>query len=149
MQEKYYWETADGTLIPVHELTDLHVCNIVMKFGKDRLRNMGHAVIADHFEDLNHKYKFFNQEIVLTNSGTTLLFKEEEMEQLEILKQALIYYHDRDPIDFDQEDLRALEDIMIKLEIKFSSHLPSKTDVNGCPLDCPCRADYPDCYCNH
>ena len=42
MEERYYWEKADGTLIPVHELTDLHICNIVMLFGKDNLREIGH-----------------------------------------------------------------------------------------------------------
>lgn len=57
--ERYYWETEDGTLIPVHELTDLHICHIVMKFGKDRLYAMGHSVIADKFVELNKKHKFF------------------------------------------------------------------------------------------
>ena len=60
MYEKYYWIKEDGTLVPVHELTDLHICNIVMKFGKDWLREMGHSVIADKFEKLNREYKFFN-----------------------------------------------------------------------------------------
>lgn len=60
MDEKYYWEKEDGTLVPVHELTKLHICNIVMKFGKDRLREMGHSVIADKFEKMNKEYKFFN-----------------------------------------------------------------------------------------
>lgn len=58
--ERYYWEREDGTLVPVHELTDLHVCNIVMKFGKDKLYNMGHSVIADRFVKLNREYKFFD-----------------------------------------------------------------------------------------
>lgn len=58
--EKYYWKKEDGTLIPVHELTDLHVCNIVMKFGKDYLCDIGHAVIAEKFNKLNKKYKFFD-----------------------------------------------------------------------------------------
>lgn len=57
--EKYYWTKEDGTKIPVHELTDLHICNIVMRFGKDNLRNMGHSVIADRFVELNKKHKFF------------------------------------------------------------------------------------------
>ena len=57
--ERYYWEKADGTLVPVHELTDLHVCNIVMKFGKDKLYMAGHSVIVDKFNALNEKYDFF------------------------------------------------------------------------------------------
>lgn len=60
MDEKYYWKQEDGTLVPVHELTRLHVCNIVMKFEKDKLREMGHSVIADNFESMNKEYKFFN-----------------------------------------------------------------------------------------
>lgn len=59
MEERYYWIKEDGTEIPVHELTDLHLCNIVMRFGKDRLYNMGHSVIADRFVELNKKYDFF------------------------------------------------------------------------------------------
>ena len=58
--EKYYWETEDGKLIPVHELTDLHICHIVMRFGKDRLAKMGHAVIVDRFNELNRRHKFFD-----------------------------------------------------------------------------------------
>lgn len=58
--EKYYWEQEDRTLVPVHELTDLHVCNIVMRFGKDRLCNMGHSIIVDRYVELNKKYDFFN-----------------------------------------------------------------------------------------
>lgn len=61
MEERYYWEKADGVLVPVHELTDLHICNIVMLFGKAELRRMGHSVIADKFESLNEKYKFFDK----------------------------------------------------------------------------------------
>lgn len=60
MEEKYYWKKEDGTLVPVHELSNKHVCNIVMKFGKDYLRENGHSVIADKFEDLNRRYKFFD-----------------------------------------------------------------------------------------
>lgn len=58
--EKYYWEKEDGTLIPVHELTDLHICNIVMKFGKDRLIAMNHSIIVDKFNELNKVHKFFD-----------------------------------------------------------------------------------------
>lgn len=60
MTERYYWKKADGTLIPVHELTDLHVCHIVMKFGKDTLCSMGHSVIVEKFNELNDKYRFFD-----------------------------------------------------------------------------------------
>lgn len=59
-EEKYYWQKEDGTFVPVHELTDSHLCNIVMKFGKQRLESMGHAVIAERFVELNRKYKFFD-----------------------------------------------------------------------------------------
>lgn len=59
MTEKYYWTTEDGAEIPVHELTDLHICHIVMRFGKDRLYGMGHSVIVDRFVELNKKYDFF------------------------------------------------------------------------------------------
>ena len=59
--EKYYWQKEDGTLVPVYELTDLHICHIVMKFGKDKLHDMGHSVIVDKFDELNKKYKFFNE----------------------------------------------------------------------------------------
>ena len=58
--EKYYWEKEDGTLIPVHMLSDLYVCHIVMKFGKDKLDSTGHTVIVDRFNELNKTYKFFD-----------------------------------------------------------------------------------------
>lgn len=58
--EKYYWEKEDGTLTPVHMLSDLHVCHIVMKFGKDKLDSIGHTVIVDRFNELNKTYKFFD-----------------------------------------------------------------------------------------
>lgn len=57
--EKYYWETADGTLIPKHKLDNEHVCNIVMRFGKENLRLSGHATIVKRFEELNEIYHFF------------------------------------------------------------------------------------------
>lgn len=60
-EERYYWETKDGKLIPVHELTDLHVCNIVMYFGKQRLSETGHSIIVDRFENLNQEYNFFEK----------------------------------------------------------------------------------------
>lgn len=61
MIEKYYWETKDGDLIPVHELTNLHVCNIVMYFGKEWLNDNGHSVIVNKFESLNKEYRFFDR----------------------------------------------------------------------------------------
>ena len=57
--EKYYWKTADGTLIPKHKLTAEHVCNIVMRFGKENLRFSGHATIVERFEELNEVFHFF------------------------------------------------------------------------------------------
>lgn len=32
--KKYYWKSTNGDLTPVHELKDLHICNIVMKHGE-------------------------------------------------------------------------------------------------------------------
>lgn len=61
MEERYYWEKEDVTLVPVHELTDLHICNIVMLFGKNTLHEIEHSVIADKFERLNQEYKFFEK----------------------------------------------------------------------------------------
>lgn len=57
--ELYYWEQEDGKLVPVHELTDYHICNIVMKFGKNWLINHGHSIIADRYVELNNKHDFF------------------------------------------------------------------------------------------
>lgn len=57
--ELYYWHDTQGNLIPKHELSDLYVCNIVMKFGKLWLEDHGHSVIVQRFEALNEKYKFF------------------------------------------------------------------------------------------
>lgn len=59
MEEKYYWTNEKGEKIPKDELSDLHICNIVMKFGKDDLIFSGHKVIVNKFEKLNKKYKFF------------------------------------------------------------------------------------------
>ena len=60
-EERYYWRTKDGRLIPVNELTDLHVCNIVMYFGKVQLSEAGYSVIVDRFENLNKEYNFFEK----------------------------------------------------------------------------------------
>lgn len=59
MDELYYWTDSSGNDVPKHELSDLYVCNIVMKFGKDWLRSHGHATIADRFEALNKEHGFF------------------------------------------------------------------------------------------
>lgn len=59
-KELFYWKSADGTLTPKTELTDLHVCNIVMKFGKNWLNENGHTTIVKRFEELNNKFKFFD-----------------------------------------------------------------------------------------
>ena len=83
LEEKYYWTKEDGTKIPVHELTDLHICNIVMKFGKDNLHEMGHSVIADKFTELNRKYKFFNMETTKTIIDGLRSEIEQMLEELE------------------------------------------------------------------
>lgn len=59
VEEKYYWTNNAGETIPKHELSDLHVCNIVMKHGKNWLVANGHEIIVNRFEELNKKYKFF------------------------------------------------------------------------------------------
>lgn len=71
-------------------------------------------------------------------------FTEKELEQI---KYALEHLHDADLSDFDVEDIRAMESAMNKLGIKFYSQLPSEFDSDGCPKGCPCKEDYPDCYC--
>lgn len=71
-------------------------------------------------------------------------FTEKELEQI---KFALDHLHDADLSDFDVEDIRAMESAMKKLGMKFYSQLPSEFDNDGCPVDCPCKDDYPDCYC--
>lgn len=58
-KELYYWEDSKGQFIPKDELSDLYVCNIVMKFGKNWLNSNGHSVIVQRFEDLNSEYRFF------------------------------------------------------------------------------------------
>lgn len=58
-EELYYWKDSKGNLVPKHELSDSHVCNIVMKFGKTWLQENGHNVIVKRFEDLNKEYNFF------------------------------------------------------------------------------------------
>ena len=50
--EKYYWEKQDGTLIPVDELTNLHIFHIVAKFGKDWLNQNNHYLIVSKFDAL-------------------------------------------------------------------------------------------------
>lgn len=77
-EERYYWETKDGRLIPVHELTDLHICNIVMYFGKQRLSETGHSVIVDRFENLNKEYNFFDN----VNKGGWTLTPSKEYQNL-------------------------------------------------------------------
>lgn len=59
-KEKYYWINDEGEYIPKSELTDLHVCNIVCKFGKIYLIANGHATLVERFEALNANHKFFN-----------------------------------------------------------------------------------------
>lgn len=57
--ERYYWETQDGTFIPVNELSDLHIVNIVIKFGKDQLYALGHERIVDRFNELRKLRGFY------------------------------------------------------------------------------------------
>lgn len=54
-QEKYYWEKQDGTLVPVDELTNLHIFHIVVKFGKDWLNQNDHCLIVNKFDALTSK----------------------------------------------------------------------------------------------
>ena len=58
-EEKYYWKNKDGKYIPKHELSDLYICNIVMKHGKVWLVENGHVFIVSRFEELNREHKFF------------------------------------------------------------------------------------------
>jgi len=58
--ELYYWTTENGELEPKHTLSNLHVCNIVMKFGKNWLNENGHKTIVERFEELNAQYRFFD-----------------------------------------------------------------------------------------
>jgi len=57
--EKYYWTKENGDLIPKHELSDLHVCNIVAKYGKKWLYENGHTTLVRRFEQLNEEHDFF------------------------------------------------------------------------------------------
>ena len=58
-EERYYWETQDGQFIPVDELTDLHIVNIVIKFGKDKLYSLGHERIIEKFNELRKESGFY------------------------------------------------------------------------------------------
>lgn len=57
--EKYYWKNSNGEYVPKHTLSDLYVCNIVMKYGKNWLYENGHTMIVTRFEKLNDEHKFF------------------------------------------------------------------------------------------
>ena len=57
--ELYYWKDQAGNFIPKDELSDLYICNIVMKFGKVWLAENGHMIIVQKFEKLNREYRFF------------------------------------------------------------------------------------------
>lgn len=50
VKEKYYWVKNYDTYVPVDELSDLHICNIIMMFGKPRLNSMGYNNIVRRFE---------------------------------------------------------------------------------------------------
>lgn len=47
--DKNVWVTAKGEAIPVKELSDKHIVNIVTKFGKDTLLNSGYTNIVNRF----------------------------------------------------------------------------------------------------
>ena len=57
--EKYYWETQDEQFIPVDKLTNLHIVNIVVKFGKDYLSSHGHNNIIERFNKLREESDFY------------------------------------------------------------------------------------------
>ena len=60
-KELYYWTSQDGTKTPKDNLTDIHICHIVCKYGKDWLNENGHSVIVDRFNQLNKQYDFFKE----------------------------------------------------------------------------------------
>lgn len=57
--EKYYWETQDGKFIPVDTLSELHIVNITIKFGKDYLSSHGYNRIIEKFEILRNEHNFY------------------------------------------------------------------------------------------
>lgn len=57
--EKYYWTDSKGNKIPKHELDNYHLCNIVMKFGKNWLSENGHVTLVRRFEEMNREHNFF------------------------------------------------------------------------------------------
>ncbi len=59
IEERYYWQTQEGQFIPVDELTDLHVVNIVIKFGKNYLSSHKHNLIIERFEKLRKESGFY------------------------------------------------------------------------------------------
>jgi len=56
--EKYFWKTKDGEFIPVNELTDDHIVNIVMLFGKQSLERNGHMMIVEKFNKIRKERGF-------------------------------------------------------------------------------------------
>ena len=56
--EKYYWHTAEDKYIPVDELTDKHIINIVFKFGKDKLEKIGYHRIVEKFNNIRIQKQF-------------------------------------------------------------------------------------------
>ena len=57
--EKYYWKTQDGQFIPVDELDNKHIVNIVIKFGKNYLSSCGHNLIIEKFNQLRKENNFY------------------------------------------------------------------------------------------
>ena len=56
--ELYFWKTKDGKFIPVNELTDDHIVNIVMLFGKQSLERNGHKMIVEKFNKIRKERGF-------------------------------------------------------------------------------------------
>ena len=50
--EKYYWRTKDGEYIKVDDITNEHLVNIVLKFGKDKLENNGYYSLVKRFNKI-------------------------------------------------------------------------------------------------
>lgn len=57
-EEKYFWETKSGEFIPINQLTDLHVFNIVAYFGKKWLEENGHSLIIERFNQLDAEHRW-------------------------------------------------------------------------------------------
>jgi len=59
-RERYYWETHDGHFIPVDDLDDKYIVNIVIKFGKDYLAENGYRRIIEGFNTVRKASNFYH-----------------------------------------------------------------------------------------